>query len=211
MSEEKTKIEELEREIAGLKEYIFRLDPKSLAPSNKLQKIRKECREKYFGSFYDIRDGNTLYGPKGKSYSDYSLIEEIITKTSGLIFKYSYGKSASSVVITNLVKTDEDVNRYKNICESVCKELREKIDSSVQNGQLKPQSTNKAELCVESIKHGWCDGHTEIDILSRLHYARGYLSDVTELRELLDAIIGDKNSPVPDQSNGAKENKSLLS
>lgn len=126
----------LEEQIAALQQQIdfLKNGGMSVTPSRKMQNIRKEIREKYFGSFEEMRTGEIQYGPSGKSWSDYGAIEEIITKASGLIFKYSYGKSCNATQITNLLKTQEDEKRYREICESLCRGLRESIDKYFEEG-----------------------------------------------------------------------------
>ena len=74
-----------------------------------------------------MRDGKTQYGPSGKSYSDYDTIMQIISKTSGLLFKYSRGQASRSASLSELVKTDEDIKDYEVICEAACKSLMDGI------------------------------------------------------------------------------------
>lgn len=116
-------IEELQAQINYLKNGGI-----TVSPSQRLQRIRKECRERYFGTWDEMRNGEIQYGPSGKTWSDYGAIEEIITKTTGLLFKYSYGKPSSAAQITALLKTEEDEQRYKGICEEICQNLREQVD-----------------------------------------------------------------------------------
>ena len=84
---------------------------------------RPHYREQYFGSWEEMRKGETQYGPSGKSYSDYDTIMQIISKTSGLLFKYSRGQASRSASLSELVKTDEDMKDYEVICEAACKSL----------------------------------------------------------------------------------------
>lgn len=127
MSEEK-KLQDLERELAELKAYLFYLKPAGISPARKLQQIRSECRNRYFGSWSDMRDGRISYGPNGKNYSDYSVIEDIIRKMSGMLFKYSKGKANGSCVITGMVETKEDFQLYESLCDSVCHYMKEQIE-----------------------------------------------------------------------------------
>lgn len=134
MSEE-TKIKELEQEIADLKALIFTLKPSTVSPARRLQQIRQECRDKYFGTWNEIRYGEVTYGPNGKTYSDYSAIMEIINKSTGLIFKYSRGK-AGNVLITNLINSENDVKAYEQICDTVCRDLLEKFNEYTKVGEV---------------------------------------------------------------------------
>ena len=126
MSEEK-KIAELEQEIADLKALIFTLKPSTVSPARRLQQVRQECRDKYFGTWTELRDGEVTYGPNGKTYSDYSAIMEIINKSTGLLFKYSRGKAGNGM-ITSLICTEKDVKDYEQICDTVCRDLLEKFN-----------------------------------------------------------------------------------
>ena len=103
-----------------------------VSPNRRLQDIRRKCREKYFGSWHQVCQGETAYGPSGKSYSDYAVIEMIVTKLTGMLFKYSIGKANGSVSIMGIVNTNEDAEKYEKICEAVCMDLRQKIDAAAQ-------------------------------------------------------------------------------
>jgi len=128
LSTETAKIKELENEIAELKAYIFKIKPSSVSPAIAMKNIRQEYRDQYFGTWQEMRDGETTFGPNGKSYSDYSVITDIIMKSTGLLFKYSYGKANGKTQLQSLVNTQEDMKCYRDICQMVCKDLREKID-----------------------------------------------------------------------------------
>lgn len=128
LSTETVKIKELENEIAELKAYIFQIKPSSVSPAIVMKNIRQECRNKHFGTWQEVMNGETTFGPNGKSYSDYSAIMDIIMKSTGLLFKYSYGKPNGGVQLQNLVNTQEDIERYRDICQMVCKDLKEKIN-----------------------------------------------------------------------------------
>ncbi|MCI8506851.1 MAG: hypothetical protein HFI67_11760 [Lachnospiraceae bacterium] len=128
LSTETAKIKELENEIAELKAYIFKIKPSSVSPATAMKNIRQEYRDQYFGTWQEIRDGETTFGPNGKSYSDYSVITDIIMKSTGLLFKYSYEKANGKTQLQSLVNTQEDMECYRDICQMVCKDLREKID-----------------------------------------------------------------------------------
>ncbi len=119
----------LEAQIAALQGQINYLKSGGMAvkPVQRLQIIRRECREKYFGTLSEMQEGKIQYGPNGKSYSDYSAIMDIISKMSGLLFKYSYGKASGSVQIASLLASAEDEARYKEICDKVCKGLKNGI------------------------------------------------------------------------------------
>ena len=138
-----TKEQELQTQIATLQAQIDYLKNGgiTLTPARRLRNIRHECREKYFGSWNAMREGETQYGPGGKTYSDYDAIMTIVQKMSDLLFKYSYGKAAGKIVITRLLATEADEQRYKEICERVCKCLRDGID----------------EYSKESKKEVWAD------------------------------------------------------
>lgn len=120
----------LEEQIAALQAQIDLIKNggagKSL--SKQLQQVRLECREKYFGSWDEMREGQVQYGPAGKMYSDYSAIMEIVNKATGLLFKYSRGKSSGRAIISGLIETKEDLEEYREICEKVCEELRNGVD-----------------------------------------------------------------------------------
>ena len=75
-----------------------------------------------------MRDEKITYGPNGKTYSDYSVFEEIIMKKTGMLFKYSKGKPNGGGSITGLVRSEDDVKLYRDICDKVCKELRNCVD-----------------------------------------------------------------------------------
>ena len=135
MSDE-NRIKELEKEVADLKAYILAIKPTGLSPNRVLMQTRRECRERYFGTWAEMREGEITYGPNGKTYSDYSAIEEIVNKTTGLLFKYSYGKPNGGVQIQNLVKTHDDIERYKAICEETCKYLKKKLEEVKENGEV---------------------------------------------------------------------------
>ncbi len=134
MSEEKS-MKELEKEIAELKDYVFMLRPSAISPGKAMMAVRKEYRDKYFGTWDELKDGKTTFGPNGKSYSDYSAITDIIMKTTGLLFKYSYGKPNGGVQIQSLLKTAEDMEQYEGICDMVCRNLRQWMDDFTERGE----------------------------------------------------------------------------
>lgn len=120
----------LEAQVAALQAQIQLLmngQIKATSPMRRLQDVRRICREKHFGSWNDMREGKMQYGPESKNYSDYSTIMDIITRETGLLFKYSRGKSNGSTVITSLIRSEDDIKEYESICESVCMDLKEKI------------------------------------------------------------------------------------
>lgn len=120
----------LEAQISALQEQIQLLtngQVKTMSLTRRLQEVRRICREKYFGSWQDMRDGKMQYGPETKEYSDYNAIMSIITVEAGLLFKYSRGKSNGSTTITNLIRSEDDLKVYESICERICKDLKEKI------------------------------------------------------------------------------------
>lgn len=98
---EQTREQTLEAQVAALQAQVTMLmQGRTVSPATRLRNIRHECREKYFGSFREMRDGETQYGPNGKTYSDYDAIMTIVQKMSDLLFKYSYGMAARSTIIT---------------------------------------------------------------------------------------------------------------
>lgn len=135
MSEEK-RIKELEQEIAELKAFIFQMKPTiNVSPARRLQQIRQDYRDKYFGTWDELKNGQVTYGPNGKTYSDYSAITEIINKSTGLIFKYSRGKTGTGEVY-KLVSTAKDLDDYEQICDVVCRDLREKFDTYTREEEI---------------------------------------------------------------------------
>lgn len=120
----------LEAQIATLQAQIQLLmngQIKTKSPARRLQDVRRICREKHFGSWKDMQDGKIQYGPESKRYSDYDAIMDIVTRETGLLFKYSRGKSNGDVAITSIIMDENDLKDYENICESVCLGLKEKI------------------------------------------------------------------------------------
>lgn len=118
----------LEQQVAELQAQITLLTKsKTTSLSKRLQNIRSECREKYFGTWDEIRNGKVQYGPDSKTYSDYNAILEIVKKTTDLLFRYSKGKSNSEMTVTSLIKSEKDLKEYEEVCDKVCHELKEKI------------------------------------------------------------------------------------
>ena len=72
------------------------------------------------------KDGNVSYGPGNKTFSDYESIRDIIVKTTNFLFKYSKGTRAGTNILT-LLKSEDDFKQYENVCDMVCKDLKEKI------------------------------------------------------------------------------------
>lgn len=128
MTTEENRVKELEKKISELEDYIFSLKPVTISPASELQLIRKECREKYFGTWKQMQNGETSYGPSNKKYSDYDTILNLIAKATGLLFKYSCGKSMNSSPITSMVRTEEDRKKYREICDMFCKSLLDMIN-----------------------------------------------------------------------------------
>lgn len=120
------RIEELEAEIASLKSYIYQVKP--VKPETILQRIRQEYRDKYLATWDAVWHDETTVGPNGKNYSDYSTWMEIIRKETDMLFKYSFGKPNRGNAIASMATTDESIKLYREICEEVCRNLRDKID-----------------------------------------------------------------------------------
>ena len=121
----------LEEQVAALQaqiNFLMGMQGRAISPARRLQNIRNECRSRYFGTWKEMRDGETEYGPSGKKYSDYDAIMEIVNKTAGLLFKYSRGKANDSVIISGLVQSEDDVKEYEAVCDAVCLNLRKQID-----------------------------------------------------------------------------------
>lgn len=118
----------LEDQIKSLQEQIDLLKSGGVvsSPKARLQAIRRDYREKYFGRFKDVQDGNVSYGPENKTFSDYESIRDIIVKTTDFLFKYSKGTRAGTNILT-LLKSEDDFKQYENVCDMVCKDLKEKI------------------------------------------------------------------------------------
>ena len=59
----------LEEQVKSLQEQInfLKSGGNMVSPNNRLQKIRQQCREKYFGTWEDMRNGSVDYGPDRKS------------------------------------------------------------------------------------------------------------------------------------------------
>lgn len=127
---ETTKTMELEEQIKSLQEQIdfLKSGGNMVSPNKRLQKIRSQCREKYFGTWDAMQEGMVDYGPENKTSSDYNAIRDIIVRVTDLFFRYSRGKRTGTV-ITTLIKTEDDFKDYENICESVCCELKERLKS----------------------------------------------------------------------------------
>lgn len=119
---------ELEEQIKMLQAQISYLMNGKLTPAKRLEAVRRECREKYFGTWEEMSGEKVEYGPDGKQYQDFSIITEIIQKTTTLLYKYSVGKAHSGSQINNLITTEQDLENYKAICEAFCRDLREKVD-----------------------------------------------------------------------------------
>lgn len=132
---DKEKIAELEKQVEELKSYIFLLKPASISPANAMLKIRQECRDKYLATWQTVRYGKEEFGPDKKSYSDYEAWMDIIRKETDLLFKYSRGKASRDSSITNLVSTQDDLEQYRDVCDRVCRDLREKIDQYTGRGE----------------------------------------------------------------------------
>ena len=131
----------LEEQVAALQAQInLLMKGRTIAPSRRLESIRQKCRAKYFGTRNEFREGKVQFGPNGKGYSDYSAITEIINKTTGILFKYSKGKSAESCAIVTLMESEEDARAYEAICEKVCKSLLSLMDESM--GRKNVQNTD---------------------------------------------------------------------
>ena len=102
----------LEAQIATLQAQIQLLmngQIKTKSPARRLQDVRRICREKHFGSWKDMQDGKIQYGPESKRYSDYDAIMDIVTRETGLLFKYSRGKSNGDVAITSIIMDENDL------------------------------------------------------------------------------------------------------
>ena len=133
----------LEEQVAELQAQVnLLMRGRTISPSRRLESIRQKCRTKYFGTWAEIRDGKVQFGPKGKGYNDYAAIIEIVNKATGLIFKYSKGKSGANCIITELVKSEEDAQEYEAICEKVCKVLLEMIEGKDEDGKVHNGTAN---------------------------------------------------------------------
>lgn len=124
-----TSTKELQEQIRMLQEQISYLMNGKLTPAKRLEAVRRECREKYFGTWEEMRDGKAEYGPNEKHYQDFSTINDIVQKATTLLYKYSVGKAHSGSQINNLITTEQDFENYKAICEAFCRDLREKVDT----------------------------------------------------------------------------------
>ncbi len=119
----------LEKQVAELQAQIELLKQgRTVSTASRLEKIRRDCRDRYFGTREEIIKGQVKFGPKSKSYSDYAALMEIVNKTSGLLYKYSRGKGSKSAAVTNLVETEQDIREYEVICDEVCRGLLKWID-----------------------------------------------------------------------------------
>lgn len=126
----------LEEQVAALQaqlNFLMSNSGRTTSPARRLQNIRNECRSKYFGTWKEMWNGEPQFGPTGKKYSDYDAIMQIVNKATGLLFKYSRGKANGSVLISNLVKSEEDAGDYEAICNMVCQSLRKQIDDQTKN------------------------------------------------------------------------------
>lgn len=133
----------LEEQIAALQSQInFLMGNRTQTPAKRLENIRKECRTKYFGTFDDIKEGKTDYGPDGKWYSDYSAIMDIVRKSTDMLYRYSIGRPNSGAAVSSLVTSEDGMKAYEAICEAVCRSLRSQID------QITKESENKPEMLL---------------------------------------------------------------
>ena len=120
----------LEAQIASLQaqiDFMRNNQTRSVSPARRLQEVRKVCREKYFGTWAQMFEGEADYGPDGKGRSDYRTIMEILTKESAMLYKYSRGKACVGETITSLIQGEEDLKEYENICDRICRNLKDEI------------------------------------------------------------------------------------
>lgn len=120
----------LEEQIASLQaqiDFMRNNQTRGVSPARRLQEVRRSCREKYFGTWAQMRDGEADYGPDGKKYSDYNMITDILAKESTILYKYSRGKACAGATITSLIRGEEDLKEYENICDRICRNLKEEI------------------------------------------------------------------------------------
>lgn len=127
---EKTKTMTFEEQIAALQaqiDFMRSNQTRGVSPARRLQEVRKACREKHFGTWNEMRNGETQYGPDGKTFQDYDAVMDILRREATLLFKYSRGFASSKATIVTLVKSEEDLKEYENICDGICRDLKEKI------------------------------------------------------------------------------------
>lgn len=127
---ETTKTMTLEEQIASLQaqiDFMRNNQTRGVSPARRLQEVRKACREKYFGTWAQMRNGEVDYGPDGKKYSDYDKIIDILAKESTMLYKYSRGKACAGASITSLIRGEEDLKEYENICDRICRNLKDEI------------------------------------------------------------------------------------
>lgn len=119
----------LQEQIAELQAQIaFLLDNRAKSPARRLQDIRSECMRKHFGTWDDLKSGVADYGAAGKNYSDYTTVQEIIRKTTDMLYRYSIGKANHGSAVSALIVSEEGMKNYKRICDEVCGDLRLSID-----------------------------------------------------------------------------------
>lgn len=124
-----TKAMTLEQQVAQLQAQIeFLMDNRMKTIPKRLENIRTGCRRKYFGTWEDVREGNTDYGPEKKNHSDYGSIMEIVRKTTDMLYRYSLGRSNSGSPVSSLITSEDGMKAYEAICDNVCRNLKERIN-----------------------------------------------------------------------------------
>lgn len=121
----------LEQQVAYLQaqvEFLLGNQSRAKTPARRLEEIRTACRKKYFGTFNDVKEGNTDYGPENKWYSDYSVIADIVRRTTDMLYRYSLGRGNGGSAVASLITSEEGMKAYEAICDAVCRNLKERIN-----------------------------------------------------------------------------------
>lgn len=124
-----TEQQSLQQQIDELKEIVSRLqsgESKYVPPGTVARNIKREALEKYYGTWSQFRDSEISCTPSGKKWNDREFLQTGCSKLTDIIYKHGNDITASCN-ITGELRTQEDIDEYKEIAEYVVSCVHDKV------------------------------------------------------------------------------------
>ena len=121
--------EELQKQIDELRAKIELLQSSgdSNGISKRMQKIRKQAIEKYYGDWNYFRDTDIQICPKTKTFQDMEYLRVGMERLMNIMFKHGRDIGNSQKTISAAIENESDLKEYEEIADFIVNSMVGKI------------------------------------------------------------------------------------
>lgn len=121
--------EELQKQIDELKAKIEMLQNSGCGNSipKKIQKIRRQAIERYYGNWNYFRNTNIQICPKTKTFQDLEYLRVGMERLMNIMYKHGRDISNSQKNISAAIESESDLEEYEEIADFIVNTMVGKI------------------------------------------------------------------------------------